>query len=205
MSLTYAAQQSEGSARKSGAIAAVVLLHLGFLYAFTHGLNVVMLTQPLKDITAVIIPEETPPQEPPPVPKPIDVNIDKTVPDVPTPPPIVEVPSDIPVQVPAGNSTITTADSTDAAPPARSFAIKHRVDPQYPSASRRAGEAGTVLLTIVIGPNGVPTDIEVERSSGYTALDQAAIAAVHQWRFAVTGDGSYARVHLPITFRLETH
>ena len=203
MSLTYAAQQSEGSARKSGAIAAVVLLHLGFLYAFTHGLNVVVFTQPLQDITAILIPEEKPPQETPPVvePKPLETPIEQMVAEAPIPVP-VDVPPDMPMEVPTGDTAISPP--VNAIPPAHAFSIKHRVDPQYPAAARRAGESGTVLLSIVIGPDGVPTEIDVERSSGYAALDQAATAAVRQWRFTVSSDSSYSRVRLPITFRLET-
>ncbi len=204
MSLTYAAQQSQNSARKSGAIVAVVLLHLGFLYAFTHGLNVVNIVKPFKDTITVFIPEEKPKQEPRPVPKKAEIPLDKLVPkeDVEPPPPVV-IPAEIPVQVPTGDSTITNGVEPSDAPPARSFAIKHRVDPQYPAASRRAGEAGTVLLTVIIGPNGVPSDVQVERSSGFAALDQAAVDAVRKWRFTVASDSSSSRVQLPITFRLE--
>lgn len=203
MSLTYAAQQSEGSARKSGAIVAVVALHLVFLYAFTHGLNVVVITKPLQNITAILIPEEKPPQETPPPPqlKPVDMPIEKMVAEPPTPA-VVEVPPDVPMEVPAGEAiTPTAAEDT---PPAQSFSIKRRVDPQYPAAARRAGETGTVLLSVVIGPDGVPTEINVERSSGYAALDQAATAAVRQWRFTVNSNSSYSRVRLPITFLLES-
>lgn len=203
MSLTYAAQQSDGSARKSGAIVAVVLLHLGFLYAFTHGLNVVSIVKPFKDTVTVFIPEEKPKQEPPPELKPAELPVDKLVPDPVEPPPPLVVPTEIPVQVPPSETVITTGVTPTDAPPARSFSIKRRVDPQYPAASRRAGETGTVLLTVIIGPNGVPSDVQVERSSGYAALDQAAVDAVRKWRFTVVSDSSSSRVQLPITFRLE--
>jgi protein TonB len=204
MSLTYAAQRSEGSTHKSVAITAVVLLHLGFLYAFTHGLNVVNMVKPFKDTVAVFIPDEAPPEEPLPVPKLKDLPpVDNIVPeDVPAPTPL-EVPPDIVMSTPAGDAAITTEATSTEVAPARSFSIKRRVDPIYPSASRRAGETGTVLLTVVVGPDGTPTDVEVVRSSGFAGLDQAAIEAVRKWRFTVASDSSYARVQLPVTFRLE--
>lgn len=206
MSLTYATQHTDGSARKSGAIAVVVLLHLGFLYAFTHGMNVVTIIKPLKDITTIIIPEEKPPQETLKVPEPVptDIPLDNYIPDAPIPPPIAIPPDvDVPQKIGDGEITIPLVSPVDPPPLVRSFSIKHRVDPQYPAASRRAGDSGTVLLSVVIGPDGVPTQIDIERSSGFAALDKAAADAVRQWRFTVNSTG-YSRVRLPISFRLET-
>lgn len=206
MSLTYAAQQTN-QARKSGAIIIVALLHVGFFYAFTHGLNVVEIVTPLKDTVAVFIPEERPPLPEPPKPelKPLDRPVIETmVPDVQTPVEM-EIPAEVPVDV-VGESAISTdnAGGDVAIAPARSFSIKHQVNPVYPAASRRAGESGTVLLNIVVGPDGAPTQIDVERSSGFAALDEAAVTAVRKWRFTVNSDSSYSRVRLPVTFKLET-
>lgn len=202
MSLTYAAQQSPVSVRKSTTIIAVILLHLGFFYALTHGLNVANITK-LTETVAVFIPEEIPPEPEPPAPvvKPLETPIDNLVPEVPTPVQL-EIPPDIPVTVESSNAI--TPNGSGAVAPARSFSITHRVNPLYPSASRRAGEEGTVLLDIVVGANGVPTEINVERSSGFPALDESAVAAVRKWRFTVNSDSNYARVHLPVTFKLET-
>ncbi len=205
MSLTYAAQPTDGSVRKSAAIVVVVLVHVGFLYAFIQGLNVIDIVQPLKATVAVFIPDQTPPPESPPVPepKPLEVPIDTMTAET-SPPLPMEIVPDMSVPVNTGESAISIeAPAADPAPPARSFSIMHRVDPPYPAASRRAGESGTVLLSVVVGPNGAPTEINVERSSGYAALDQAAVAAVRRWRFAVISDSSYSRLRLPITFKLE--
>jgi protein TonB len=204
MSLTYAAQQSDASVRKSGTIIFVVLLHVGFLYAFTHGMNLVNLVTPVKRTVAVFIPEEKPQETPPqPAIKPLETKLANVAPNVPTKVEIAVTPDVVVEQQPGPSILTTEVGGTPAIAPARSFAITHQVSPQYPAASRRAGESGTVLLNIVIGPNGVPTEINVERSSGYAALDQAALAAVRLWRFTVSSDASYARVHLPVSFRLE--
>ena len=39
------------------------------------------------------------------------------------------------------------------------------------------------MLKVLVGPNGVPQDITVEKSSGSRLLDQAAIEAVKTWVF----------------------
>ena len=57
-----------------------------------------------------------------------------------------------------------------------------RVAPDYPSAERRAGREGTVIVTAVIGNDGVVRDPKVVRSVS-PALSAAAIDAVLQWRY----------------------
>jgi len=55
--------------------------------------------------------------------------------------------------------------------------------PQYPRDALIHGEQGRVLLSIHVLPDGKPAFIKVATGSGYTILDQAAEAAVMQWRF----------------------
>ena len=50
--------------------------------------------------------------------------------------------------------------------------------PRYPRASLRANEAGIVKLTFLVGTDGRVMDSRIERSSGYTRLDEAARAAL---------------------------
>jgi periplasmic protein TonB len=202
MSLTYAAQRSESSGYKTAAIVAVVLLHLGFLYAFTHGLKVVNIVKPFKDTVTVFIPDDKPVEPPPPPPKAKDLPaIDKVAPDVPVPTP-VEIPPEI-FTVPTTDTAITETAPSEPTP-TKSFSIKHQVNPTYPSASRRAGETGTVLLSVVVTPDGIPSDVAIERSSGFAALDQAAVEAVRKWRFKVNGESGLSRLQLPVTFKLES-
>lgn len=85
--------------------------------------------------------------------------------------------------------------------------ILSKVDPAYPSASRKAGQEGTVLLRIEILANGRTGDISVVQSTGYSALDEAAIAAVGKWQFVPAKDLSTGRsvactTTLPVSFRL---
>jgi TonB family protein len=55
-------------------------------------------------------------------------------------------------------------------------------EPQYSSEARINKYQGTVVLSIVIGADGIPLDFRVMRSLGL-GLDQKAIEAVRQWRF----------------------
>jgi protein TonB len=78
--------------------------------------------------------------------------------------------------------------------------------PEYPPASRRAGEAGTVTLKCFVSEKGTCSEVSVVRSSGFPKLDEAAVKEVQRnWRF-VPGkeDGKpVAMWHtFAVTFRL---
>lgn len=115
-----------------------------------------------------------------------------------------------------GGSSITSVPASAAIGPAGGNArtgiaapgILSKVDPAYPPAARKAGLEGTVLLRIQILATGRPGDITVARSSGHGMLDEAAIAAVAQWRFVPAKDRSSGRTvtcitSLPVSFRLK--
>ncbi|HUA33325.1 MAG TPA: energy transducer TonB [Candidatus Binataceae bacterium] len=78
--------------------------------------------------------------------------------------------------------------------------------PPYPSHSRRDGEEGTVLLHVLVGSNGTVERVEIARSSGFDALDDAALDTVRErWRFVpARHDGLAAEswVLVPIRFAL---
>jgi periplasmic protein TonB len=57
-----------------------------------------------------------------------------------------------------------------------------KVEPEYSSAARKLGIQGTVVLNIVIRPDGRASDFKVRRSLGF-GLDEKAIDAVRRWRF----------------------
>lgn len=86
--------------------------------------------------------------------------------------------------------------------------VLSKVEPIYPSNARNAGQEGTVVLRIQVMENGRPGDVYVDHSSGYDALDSAAIAAVKQWRFIPAKDRESGNViasvtRLPIIFQLK--
>jgi protein TonB len=63
--------------------------------------------------------------------------------------------------------------------------VLREVKPQYTSDAMRAKIQGTVLVQCIVRPDGSVTDVEVLRSLDPTfGLDQEAMKAARQWRFA---------------------
>ena len=78
--------------------------------------------------------------------------------------------------------------------------------PEYPSASRRLEEEGTVSLRFLVGTDGKVIESEVEKTSGYKRLDEAARAALSRCQFrAATVDGKPEQgwATMKYTWRLE--
>lgn len=78
--------------------------------------------------------------------------------------------------------------------------------PVYPPLSRRLGEQGKVLLRVRVGRQGQAVAVDLEKSSDFARLDEAARQSVARWRFvpAKRGDEAIeATVIVPIVFRLE--
>ena len=78
-------------------------------------------------------------------------------------------------------------------------------DPEYSDKARKKKRQGSLVLALVVGTDGLPYDIQPESRLG-DGLDEAAIAAVKQWRFipGKTADGTVVPVilHVEVTFRL---
>lgn len=77
--------------------------------------------------------------------------------------------------------------------------------PEYPLLARRRGQQGRVVLRLEVSPQGVPTAVRVQRSSGVASLDRAARETVSRWRFVPArsaGRPQAATVEVPVEFRL---
>jgi len=77
--------------------------------------------------------------------------------------------------------------------------------PRYPEVARRDGKEGLVLLRVLVNQEGRSASVEVNRSSGVEALDQAAVEAIKRWRFSPARYGDRpveSWVRIPIEFRL---
>jgi protein TonB len=75
--------------------------------------------------------------------------------------------------------------------------------PRYPPAALRDRASGTVVLRVQVGVDGVPTDVEIVRSSRSRPLDRAAATAVRDWRFRPAqrdGQAVPGVVQVPINF-----
>ena len=71
----------------------------------------------------------------------------------------------------------------------------------YPADLRRAGIGGTVVLDVLVSPDGAPRTASVARSSGRTTLDQAALEVVRVARYSpgvVTLPDSEQRCRMPV-------
>lgn len=82
----------------------------------------------------------------------------------------------------------------------------HNPDPVYPKLSRRMHEQGRVLLKVLVSANGDAETVDLEKSSHYELLDQAAIDAVKKWRFIPAKRNNQdfsAYVLVPISFSLD--
>ncbi|MEZ5400719.1 MAG: M56 family metallopeptidase [Bryobacteraceae bacterium] len=79
-----------------------------------------------------------------------------------------------------------------------------KVEPQYTEEARQAKIAGTCVLSVIVGPDGLAREIEVRRSLD-EGLDAKAIEAVEQWVFEPgIKDGSAVpvRATIEVNFRL---
>ncbi|MDD0841599.1 energy transducer TonB [Pseudomonas sp. Gutcm_11s] len=135
-------------------------------------------------------PPKPKPQPPKPKPAPKPVEPPPQPPKAETPPPPAA-----PVAAPAPVET----------PPSANAAYLKNPAPEYPSLAQRRGWEGTVLLRVRVLASGKPAEIQVQKSSGREALDEAAVRAVKRWSFVPAKRGDVAQegwVTVPLDFRL---
>jgi protein TonB len=184
---------------------AVIGVHILIIYGLAATMGVVKVPQFTAPLEAVFIPVETQHEpDPPPVVKP---EIDQQV--MPTETPMPDLQFDEPVVAPVENTAPSenAIAATAAGAVAQDLKTSNRVEPTYPSASRRANEEGTVRLKVLVDEKGRPKDVAVATSSGFARLDQAAMEAVRKWRFVAATNGTNpisAWTQVAITFRLTT-
>ena len=77
--------------------------------------------------------------------------------------------------------------------------------PEYPRAAREAGWEGTVVLQVLVLSDGTAGNVALHKTSGYSILDEAALAAVKGWQFIPAMDGNFpvqSVVRMPVRFDL---
>lgn len=144
--------------------------------------------------------EEAPPAEAPPpnyTPPPMNVTY-----SLPTPDPVV-------METEIATAAITATPMSDAPASTASPPLVDSVEyvratpPVYPKESQRRREHGTVLLRVLVDSAGRPAQVQIERSSGFERLDDAARDAVAKFLFRpyeVNGVAQPAQVLIPIGF-----
>jgi protein TonB len=77
-------------------------------------------------------------------------------------------------------------------------------DPEYSEEARRAKFQGSVLLALIVGPDGNPRELHIMRSLGL-GLDEKALDAVRTWRFEPArkdGVPVAVQISVEVNFRL---
>lgn len=104
---------------------------------------------------------------------------------VPAPPP----PEPIEAPAPPAPTIVVATPASPAPPPAPKIipasAVQYLEAPVlvYPRLSERNGERGRVMVRVYIDVAGLPQDVQVSVSSGYSRLDEAAVSSVRKARF----------------------
>lgn len=191
--------------RKFVVVVNVLLLHLGLLWAVQSGLirqtvERVVPVQMLSEFIEAPAPKVVPP---PPAPaSPVRQPVAKAAAVQPQPaPPALAVVDDAPepdarvVHVAAPSppalmaAPVSAATATVAAPPRLELPSSdadylQNPRPVYPPLSKRMGEQGLVVYSVLIGTDGLPVNARLVQSSGFDRLDQAALSAVMRWRYS---------------------
>jgi len=212
---SYSIDDPAKNQKRTVALVLVAIIHVLFFYVLASGLGAKVVETVMGPVETKIIEEVQKKDEAPPPPPP----------DIEQPPPYVP-PPEVSVEIAVESSTstaisnVTSERPVAAAPPPPKPVERQTVrtppstqgkgsritQPEYPPASRRAGEAGTVTLQAMVKEDGRPAEVKVVKSSGFEKLDEAAVKEVERnWRF-VPGkeDGKpVAMWHtFQVTFRL---
>lgn len=203
---------------------AVAAAHLGVLAVFwfqaeaprVASLESTLQVSFVRDVPAVQAqpaPPPPPPAAPPPPkvaprmiasPNPASASSMTVAPEEVRPEPAQVAPAAIPAHAAAAPAPAAEPAVT---PPDFRAAYLNNPGPRYPVASRRRHEEGIVMLKVHVSPAGEPEQVQVEQSSGFPELDQAAAGIVRErWRFAPARQGDRpvaAWVVVPLQFSLK--
>lgn len=195
---------------RSWALAAIILLHMGFFWVLSSGLNISILESPRKQTQYVHVDDIKPLPEPE---KFIAGSVDPLR-------QVIQVPP-VTTVVHHEEDVITGEEMTDRPPPPvidRSVAREPVIampaidprqglsEPVYPSQEIRLGHTGTVTLAVQVLENGRIGEVRIEQSSGFPRLDEAAVREASRWKLKPgTRDGVPVVMwkQIPITFRLK--
>jgi protein TonB len=223
--IDYASRQRTPRKHLIG-LTAVVVLHGLLFWAINSGLAHKFVKVIKGPVEAVLL-EETKPEIPPPPPPPPPKNLPPPPPAyvppvevaVSAPPPVnaiaavsntpqpVAPPSPLPVQMNAPPAL--PAPPAPPAPPVVTAAVINASGcekPDYPNASKRLEEEGTVQLKFLVGVDGKVLESAVEKSSGFRRLDEAARAGLSKCQFkpgTVDGKPQQSWASMKYTWRLE--
>jgi protein TonB len=207
-------------------LTAVVILHGLLFWAINSGLARKFVKVIKGPVEAVLLEEAKPDIPPPPPPPPPPPK------NLPPPPPAYVPPAEIQVAAPSPVNAIAAVSNTPlpvappspspspsplpvqstpqpASPPVQTSAVISASScekPDYPSASKRLEEEGTVQLKFLVGVDGKVIESAIEKSSGFRRLDEAARAGLSKCQFkpaTLDGKPQQSWASLRYTWRLE--
>lgn len=195
-------------ARRGGALLFVTGLHVAFvatLLGLQYGERIDLAPQSIR-----IVHLTTPPATDEPAPQ-IPVELE-------TPPPVEMVVPLINIELPAPPSPITPPrpaapvqvvlrDDTPVMLDVDQVNYLHKPPFRFPAQAKRARLQGTVHVRVLIGPDGMPRDVQIDRSSGHQVLDEAARAYVLKIQFRPHRENGVARAAVaivPVEFALNS-
>ena len=114
----------------------------------------------------------------------------------------------LPVDVAPAASDPIAIDGIDPATPLQGVQLRYlrAPAPAYPRDALIAGVEGTVTLRVLVGIDGSPLEVSIERSSGNRSLDNAARSQVlRRWKFQPATDNGHpvqAYGLIPVDFKL---
>jgi len=106
-----------------------------------------------------------------------------------------------------GSSEAGSGATTTRAEPGVRARPRYRSNPEpiYPASARLRRQEGLVLLRVDVAADGRASGVALEKSSGVSALDEAALEAVRGWEFEPARVGARAvasRIEVPVRFKL---
>lgn len=196
------AQLTRSPVSRNAVIALVVLaLHIGFIWALQSGLlmRAAELVVPAEILSQFVDPPapKATPARPTPTPS-VPANPKKAIakaPAVQQLQPLAIADATPSPSAPTGaitppDQTATVAQTPAAAPapavvqmPSSDADYLRNPKPPYPALSRRLGEQGLVVYSVLIGVDGAAVSARLVKSSGFERLDKAAYEAIMRWRY----------------------
>jgi protein TonB len=193
--------------RRMAVFAAILVVHGLVIWAFITGLATSGAKYMAHILQTNIIETEKQKELPPP-PPPVDLKIHPPVQviapevsiNIPVEPPVVTVPKPVPPPPPRA--------PPPPPPPPTKLAVTYKPDVEdfYPDAARRANQEGRAMVKLCINATGKIDSADIETTSGFPMLDEAAIKVGKAFRFkppTQLGKPVAVCTDLPVKFELK--
>ncbi len=197
----YATKRNTTQTRAVGMATSVAVL-AGTAVAVANGFGA-MYHKPPVETEVVMIEEVEEIKDEPPPPPPVDIDLPPPPPQVilpdfvfETPPPqpnaiqqVQAVPNPAPPPPPAPAAKPAPPQRPAVSPKADARGFAKLLQDDYPQSALRRKQEGEVTLSMCMSADGRASDVQVIKSSGVDALDDAAVKGIPRLRFTPAKDG----------------